>query len=58
MPLPRFLAETEERGEEVWESAKKGLRELGELLEENGDGPLFMGGVGELFFRSSRVFEG
>jgi hypothetical protein len=50
MPLPQFLAETEECEEEAWESAKPGLRELVELLEENGEGPFFMGSVGKLFF--------
>ena len=46
MPVHQLLAETEAREEEAWESARQGLRELGELLEENGEGPFFMGGVG------------
>ena len=50
MPLPQFLAETEEHSEEAWQNARPGLRELGELLEENGKGPFFMGDVGELVF--------
>jgi len=47
MQLPQFLGETEERVEGAWESAREGLGELGTLLEENGEGPFFMGGVGE-----------
>jgi hypothetical protein len=38
------------REEEAWERARQGLRELGELLEENGEGPFFMGGVCEFLF--------
>jgi len=49
MPLPQFLAETEAREEEVWESARGGLRELAALLEEKTEGPFFLGDVGELF---------
>jgi hypothetical protein len=47
MPLPKFLAETEEREEEAWEAAREGLRELGKLLEENGNGTFFMGDIGK-----------
>ena len=57
MPLPQLLAETEERAEEAWESARKGLRELGELLEENGTGPFLMGDIGESFSFSLLVQE-
>ncbi|KFY02776.1 hypothetical protein O988_01925 [Pseudogymnoascus sp. VKM F-3808] len=45
MTLPELLAKTEAREEEAWESARTGLRELGGLLEENAEGPFFMGSV-------------
>lgn len=48
--LPELLAKTGKREEEAWESARGGLRELGALLEENTEGPFFMGGVGEFCF--------
>jgi hypothetical protein len=49
MPPSQFLAETEKRADEVWGIAREGLRELGKLLEENKEGPFFMGSVGEVF---------
>lgn len=52
--LPELLAKTEEQEEEAWKSARGGLRELGALLEENAEGPFFMGGVGAFFFLSRR----
>lgn len=50
MSLPELLAKTEKREEEVWGNARGGLRELGALLEENTEGPFFMGNVGESCF--------
>lgn len=47
--LPELLAKTEKREDEAWEDARGGLRELGVLLEENADGPFFMGSVGKFF---------
>lgn len=52
MSLPELLAKTEAREEEVWESARPGLRELAALLEENTEGPFFMGSVGKFGFPS------
>jgi hypothetical protein len=50
MPLPELLAKTEKREEEAWEDARGGLRELGALLDENADGPFFMGDIGMFCF--------
>lgn len=47
MPVPEFFALMEERSDKLWEDARGGLRELGELLEENQEGPFFMGNVGK-----------
>lgn len=52
MPLPELLTKAESREEEAWEKARGGLRELGALLEENPEGPFFMGAVGMFCFIS------
>lgn len=57
MPLPELLEKTEKREEEAWEDARGGLRELGALLEENEDGPFFMGDVGMFCFLYRRMGE-